>query len=160
MCGCGKLYCKPGTVDWYERHLDDPLYVFKMNGTTVYKHPVTLRQHVYALLQLVERTSPGRDELEVWLSILSLHCPVGDYNFSVPTLYMLKQLSEASSWTEHQLHVCDSDKCRGHVYSDADKPPGARETMCPNCGQSRFVQHDRGGKIQVAILPLPDSWGC
>jgi hypothetical protein len=145
VCGCGAPYKKPGSVQWYMQHLDSPLYVISFNGVPVYTHPVTLRQQLFAILQLMEQTTPGRAELEHWLGFMKNTCPLGHLNFCVPTLYMLKALSEASAWTNHRYYVCDSKLCKGHIFAAADVEV-ATLTKCPNCKEERTLRQDVGGE--------------
>ncbi|EFJ51490.1 hypothetical protein VOLCADRAFT_87564 [Volvox carteri f. nagariensis] len=158
VCGCGLPYKKPGSAQWYLQHLDSPLYVISLNGVPVYTHPVTLRQQLYTILQQMELTTPGRAELEFWLSCMKYTCPLGHYNFSVPTLYMLKKLTEVSAWTTHQYFICDSKQCRGHIFSTKEVE-GARLTKCPNCEQVRTLCQDAGGDPKIEPTPYTVYFG-
>ena len=148
-CGCKRQYKTPGTLQWYQQHFDDPLFTVRSNGAVVYSHPQTLRQQVYWLLQYIQRNTPGRAELETVLALMGSGCATG--SFSVPSLYMLRQLSEATAWTDHQFHVCCGEKCPGHIFIDRDsckedkRTDPTQDKVCPHCKEDRYIQKNIGG---------------
>jgi hypothetical protein len=80
--------------------------------------------------------------------------PVG--NLLPPSLHLCKKVLGVESWRAKERHVCNSEKCVGHVFGHLDRKEWNhhKHEQCPNCHTSRFVEKKIGNKEVL----FPRAW--
>lgn len=150
VCGCQRPYIWPRSAAHIRAHLDDP--VSNAVGPDGSPSRWTTRQVVYGTLEHIERHCTGRAQAEGWLGLIRTCCP--GHCFVPQSLYLLRQVSGATDWSEHQFHLCAASDCVGHVFVDEAgyATSSEQDASCPHCNRSRLEKKNVSGGSNTVML--------